>query len=56
MPNRGYTTLFELDKELAAAFKADCEEFLEEFEKLDSVDFIDFARIWRKKKFSFVFG
>lgn len=56
MPNRGYTTLFEFDKEIAAAFKADCEEFLEEFDKLNSFDFVEFARLWRKKQFTYVFA
>lgn len=56
MPNRGYATLFEIDKELAAAFKADCEEFLDEFEKLNSFNFLDFAKVWRQKKFTYIYA
>lgn len=56
MPNRGYTTLFEFDRELAAAFKADCEEFLDEFDKCNSFSFLDFAKVWKQKKFTYVFA
>lgn len=56
MPNRGYTTLFELDKELSAAFKADCEEFLDQFEKLNTYNFLDFAKLWRQQSFTYVFA
>ncbi|XP_018570713.1 snRNA-activating protein complex subunit 1 [Anoplophora glabripennis] len=48
--------LYEYDKQIAGAFKVDCEEFLEEFEKLKSLRFTDFTRVWQLKNFTFVFA
>lgn len=50
------SALYEYDKQIASAFKVDCEELLEEFEKLKSLRFTDFAKVWQLKNFTFVFA
>lgn len=49
-------SLYEYDKQIAAAFKVDCEELLEEFEKLKSLRFADFTKVWHLKNFTFVYA
>lgn len=48
--------MYEYDKQIAAAFKVDCEEFLEEFEKMKSCRFTDFSKVWHLKNFTFIFA
>lgn len=44
------------DRKLATAFRTDCEEFLEKFEKLQTLKFSEFAKIWKEKHFTCVFA
>ncbi|KAJ8956263.1 hypothetical protein NQ318_014998 [Aromia moschata] len=48
--------LYEYDKELAIAFKGDCEEFLQEYESMQSLGYDDFAKVWQLKRFTYVFA
>lgn len=48
--------LYQYYRKLIAGFKRDCEEFLESFEKLQSLKFCDFAEVWTNKSFSYVFA
>ncbi|XP_056632877.1 snRNA-activating protein complex subunit 1-like isoform X1 [Diorhabda sublineata] len=48
--------MYQYDKELASAFQADCEIFLDEFEKYQSFRFMDFQQVWHQQKFSFIFA
>ncbi|KAJ8980812.1 hypothetical protein NQ317_000544 [Molorchus minor] len=42
--------------ELAVAFKRDCEDFLEDYERMKSLNYDDFTKIWQSKKFTYVFA
>ncbi|KAJ8917231.1 hypothetical protein NQ315_002248 [Exocentrus adspersus] len=56
MSDKKKFSLYDYDKQIAAAFKIDCEEFLDDFEKLKSLRYQDFARVWQMKNFTFVFS
>ncbi|KAG5895501.1 hypothetical protein JTB14_034817 [Gonioctena quinquepunctata] len=49
-------SLYQYDRELASAFKVDCDELLDEFEKLQSFCYVDFAKIWNQNNFTYVFA
>lgn len=38
------------------SFTADVEAFLEEFKKLESLNYTDFAKLWQAKHFTLVYG
>ncbi|CAH1155535.1 unnamed protein product [Phaedon cochleariae] len=48
--------IYHYDTEIASAFKVDCEEFLDEFESLQSFNYSDFVEIWQHKNFSYIFA
>lgn len=53
---RKETIIIKYKKAATASFKVDCEAFLEEFEKLQSLNFADFANIWQSMDFTYIFA
>ncbi|CAH2003082.1 unnamed protein product [Acanthoscelides obtectus] len=48
--------IYYYDRQLLAAFKKDCEDLFDEYEKLNTLSFDEFANLWREKNYSFIFA
>lgn len=48
--------LSKYSKCIHSSFKADVEALLEEFKKLESLNYTDFAKLWQAKHFTLVYG
>lgn len=48
--------LSKYSKCIQVSFKSDVEAFLEEFKKLESLNYADFAKLWQAKHFTLVYG
>jgi len=53
---RRCTVLANYEKTVLSAFKWDCEAFLEQFEKENTFNYADFAKIWQLNSFTFIYA